>query len=82
MHEEELLGLDVCQAEKDSQKAEAYTARCHRRAEDWPLHDSDEAANRLCQHWGSVFQAREVGIPRDHVDTMLSFVQSAPRDLN
>ena len=87
-HEEELLGLEVSQAEKDmallqclsSQRSWAakepkVTLNSISDADDVPICDPDEAAHRLCQHWGGVFGARSTRIPNDQAQMILSCVQ-------
>ena len=50
--------------------------------EDHPLEYEDESARRLCEYWGTIFQAREEG-PRHHQhEEILRFVQQAPDDIN
>ena len=95
MHEEELLGLDVNQAEKDmaiskcagshqswAVRKPKLTSHAISSADGVPTFDRDEAANTLCQHWCSVFGTRGADILGDHPDAILSFVQPAPHDLN
>ena len=46
-----------------------------------PLENEDESGRRLCEYWGSTFQARVEG-PRHHqYDDILRFVQKAPDDI-
>ena len=47
-----------------------------------PVFEPDEAARRLCQHWGGMFSARIADIPNDWAETMLASVQPAPVDLS
>ena len=46
-----------------------------------PLENEDESGRRLCEYWGSIFQARVEG-PRHHQDEdILRYVQKAPDDI-
>ena len=93
-HEEELLGLDVSQAEKDialfkclssqqswAAKKPKLTANAIPDVNDFPIFDPDEAAQRPCQHWSSVVGARCSNMPNDPAQVILPFVQPAPREL-
>ena len=43
-----------------------------------PLENEDESGRRLCEYWGTIFQARQEG-PRHHQhEEILRFVQQAP----
>ena len=46
-----------------------------------PLENEDESGRRLCEYWGSTFQARVEG-PRHHqYENILRYVQKAPDDI-
>ena len=46
-----------------------------------PLENEDESGRRLCEYWGSIFQARVEG-PRHHqYENILRYVQKAPHDI-
>ena len=46
-----------------------------------PLDNEDDSGRRLCEYWGTIFQAREEG-PRHHQhEDILRFVQHAPDDI-
>ena len=46
-----------------------------------PLGNEDESGRRLCEYWGTIFQAREGG-PRHHQhEDILRYVQQAPDDI-
>ena len=46
-----------------------------------PLENEDESETRLCEYWGTIFQARVEG-PRHHqFEDILRFVQKAPDDI-
>ena len=46
-----------------------------------PLENEDESGKRLCEYWGSTFQARAEG-PRHHqFENLLQYVQKAPGDI-
>ena len=46
-----------------------------------PLENDDESGRRLCEYWGTIFQARVEG-PRQHQhEDILRFVQQAPDDI-
>ena len=46
-----------------------------------PLENEDESGRRLCEYWGSTFQARAEG-PRHHqFEHLLQYVQKAPDDI-
>ena len=46
-----------------------------------PLENADESGRRLCEYWGSIFQARVEG-PRHHQYTdILRYVQKASDDI-
>ena len=46
-----------------------------------PVGNEDESGSRLCEYWGSTFQARAEG-PRHHqFENLLQFVQKAPDDI-
>ena len=46
------------------------------------LENEDESGRRLCEYWGTIFQAREEG-PRHHQhEDILRFVQHAPDDIS
>ena len=47
-----------------------------------PLENEDESGRRLCEYWGSIFQARVEG-PRHHqYEDILRYVQKAPDDIH
>ena len=47
-----------------------------------PLETEDESGRRLCEYWGTIFQARQEG-PRHHQhEDILRYVQKAPDDIN
>ena len=46
-----------------------------------PLEDEDESGRKLCEYWGSSFQARAEG-PRHHqFENLLQYVQEAPDEI-
>ena len=46
-----------------------------------PLENEDESGRRLCEHWGTIFEAR-IESERHHChETMLRYVQKAPDDI-
>ena len=46
-----------------------------------PLENEDESGRRLCDYWGTIFQARAEG-PRHHqYENILRYVQKAPDDI-
>ena len=46
-----------------------------------PLENEDESGRRLCEYWGTIFQARVEG-PRHHQhEDILRYVQQAPDDI-
>ena len=46
-----------------------------------PLENEDESGRRLCEYWGTIFQARVEG-PRHHQHEDISrYVQQAPNDI-
>ena len=46
-----------------------------------PLENEDESGRRLCEDWGTIFQARAEG-PRHHLfENLLQYVQEAPDDI-
>ena len=47
-----------------------------------PLENEDESARRLCEYWGTIFQAREEGPSHHQHEDILRFVQQAPDDTN
>ena len=50
--------------------------------EDHSLENEDESVRRLCEYWGTIFQAREEG-PRHHQhEDILRYVQQAPDDIS
>ena len=93
-YEEELLGVDVNQAEKDMTLAkcvssqQSWAAKKPKLAipaisnvDDVPIFEPDGAARRLCQHWGGIFCARNGDVPNDCAEAMLALVQHALPDL-
>ena len=93
--EEEILRLDVNQADKDmalsncasSQQSWAarkpkLTIHAGSDSDDAPIFDPDDAARRFCQHWSGIFRARDDSTPQEQADTMLSFVKLANNDMN
>ena len=93
-YEEELLGFEANQAEKDM-----TLARCIASQQCWaakkpkltihaisdvdgvPTFDPDEAAHQLCLHWGGIFCARDTVVPNDGADAMVALVQPSPPDV-
>ena len=50
--------------------------------EDHPLENEDESRRRLCEYWGTIFQARAES-PRHHQHgDILRYVQQAPDDID
>ena len=45
-----------------------------------PLENEDESGRRLCEFWGTIFQARVEG-QRHHYENILRYVQKAPDDI-
>ena len=46
-----------------------------------PLENEDESGRRLCEHWGTIFQARVEGQRHHHYEDILRYVQKAPGDI-
>ena len=47
-----------------------------------PLENEDESGRRLCEYWGTMFQARQEGPRHYQHEEILRFVQRAPDDIN
>ena len=47
-----------------------------------PLENEDESGRRLCEYWGTIFQARQEGPRHYQHEEILRFVQQAPDDIN
>ena len=47
-----------------------------------PLENEDESGRRRCEHWGTIFQARQEGPRHLQYEKILRFVQQAPDDIN
>ena len=47
-----------------------------------PLENEDESGRRLCEYWGTIFQARQEGPRHFQHEETLRFVQQAPNDIN
>ena len=45
------------------------------------LETEDESGRRLCEYWGTVFQARVEGQRHHHHENILRYVQKAPDDI-
>ena len=45
-----------------------------------PLDNEDDSGRRLCEYWGTIFQARDEG-QRHHQHDILRFLQHAPDDI-
>ena len=94
-YEEELLGLDVNQAEKDiilskcvsSQQCWAarkpkHTIHATSSADDVPIFDLDVAARSLRQHWCGIFSARDTSIQIDCAETVLAGISGLTNSKN
>ena len=46
-----------------------------------PLENEDESGRRLCEYWGTIFQARVEGQRHHHYQNILRYVQKAPDDI-
>ena len=46
-----------------------------------PLENEDESGRRLCEYWGSIFQARVEGPKHHQYENILRYVQKAPDDI-
>ena len=46
-----------------------------------PLENEDESGRRLCEYWGTIFQARVEGLRHHHHEDILRYVQQAPDDI-
>ena len=46
-----------------------------------PLENEDESGRRLCEYWGSTFQARAEGSRHHQFENLLQYVQKAPDDI-
>ena len=46
-----------------------------------PLENEDESGRRLCEYWGTIFQARNEGERHHHYENILQYVQKAPDDI-
>ena len=47
-----------------------------------PLENDDEFGRRLCDYWGTIFQAREEGPRHRQHEEILRYVQHAPDDIS
>ena len=47
-----------------------------------PLENEDESGRRLCEYWGTIFQARQEGPRHFQHEEILRFVRQAPDDIN
>ena len=47
-----------------------------------PWKNEDESGRRLCEYWGTIFQARQQGPRHLHHEEIFRFVQQAPDDIN
>ena len=75
--------LSTCVSSQQSWavKKPKLTTHAISNADDVSSFHQDEAARRLCQHWGGMFSARGTSIPNGWAQTMLALVQLAPPDL-
>ena len=63
------------------QEAHAFCLHAVTDEEGHPLENEDESGRRLCEYWGTIFQARVEG-PRHHLyENILRYVQKAPDDI-
>ena len=46
-----------------------------------PLQNEDESGRRLCEYWGTIFQARVEVQRHHHYENILRYVQKAPHDI-
>ena len=46
-----------------------------------PLENEDESGRKLCEYWGTIFQARVEGQRHYHFENILQYVQKAPDDI-
>ena len=46
------------------------------------MENEDESGRRLCEYWGTIFQAREEGPRHQQHEDILRYVQHAPDDIN
>ena len=47
-----------------------------------PLENEDESGRRLCEYWGTIFQARQEGPSHHQHEDILRYVQQAPDDIS
>ena len=80
-HEEELLGLEVSQAEKDMALTKCLSLSMQfLTPDDVPIFDPDEAAHNLCQHWVQHLRSAQHQYPeRPGLDDSVLCAAGAPR---
>ena len=70
------LGLRAWRAKKPMLGLHAVTDE-----DGHPLENEDESGRRLCEYWGTIFQARVEGQRHHHYENILRYVQKAPDNI-